>query len=187
MNKRLFLAGVLSAVAMFIWSGIAHMALPLGEAGIKQIDKEEPLLNILPSTLSAPGFYIFPKMTPGTPEADYQKKVATGPSGMLIYFPSRDFSFGKALAIEFVKQLIQALLAVYLLSLTSLGAFTGRLGFYAVLGLIAAITTNLSYWNWYGFPVTYTAAYMFTDWMGYLCAGLVAAAMKVGGPKPAAA
>jgi hypothetical protein len=41
MNKRVFLAGVLSAVAMFLWSGIAHMALPLGKAGVQQIDKED--------------------------------------------------------------------------------------------------------------------------------------------------
>ena len=25
-------------------------------------------------------------------------------------------------------------------------------------------------------------AYIFTGWVGYLCAGLVAAAMKIGGP-----
>ncbi len=187
MNKRVFLAGVLSAVAMFLWSGLAHMALPLGQAGIQQIDKEEPLLNILPSTLSAPGFYMFPKMAPGTPESDYQKKIATGPSGLLVYFPSRDFSFGKSLGIEFLTELIQALIAVYLLSLTALGTFGGRLGFYAMLGLIAAFASNVSYWNWYGFPVSYTAAYMFTGWMGYICAGLVAAAMKVGGPKTATA
>ena len=83
MNKRVFLAGVLSAVAMFLWSGIAHMALPLGEAGIQQIDKEDALLSTLQSTLSTRGFYMFPKMAPGTPEAEYQKKVATGPSGVM--------------------------------------------------------------------------------------------------------
>jgi hypothetical protein len=92
MTTRVFLAGVLSAVAMFLWSGIAHMALPLGEAGIQQIDKEDALLSTLQSTLRAPGFYMFPKMTPGTPETEYQKKVATGPSGMMIYPPSRDCS-----------------------------------------------------------------------------------------------
>jgi len=67
---------------------------------------------------------------------------------------------------------------------TSLSTFGGRLGFYALLGLLAAIVTNMSYWNWYGFPVTYTAAYLFTGWMGYLCAGLVAAAMKLAERKP---
>src|SRR5260370_11204093 len=111
-------------------------------------------------------------MTPGTDMAQYQKKIATGPSGLLIYFPSRDWTFGKSLAIEFMTQLLQALIAVYLLSLSNIGTFGGRLGFYAIVGLLAAIATNISYWNWYGFPVTYTCAYMFTGRVGYICARL---------------
>jgi hypothetical protein len=182
-NTRILLAGVLGAVAMFLWSSIAHMALPLGEAGIKQIDHEVPLLSSMQATLKAPGFYMFPNMPPGNDMTQTQKLLAGGPSGLLIYFPKRDFSFGQLLGYEFLTELAQALVAVYLLSLTSAGSFAGRLGFYALLGLIAAIATNVSYLNWYGFPLTYTLAYMFTGWVGYLCAGLVAAAMKIGGPK----
>jgi len=187
MNKRVFLAGVLGAVAIFLWSGLAHMVLPLGEAGVQQIDKEDALMSTLQSTVSSHGLYMFPKMVPGTDMTQLQKKIASGPSGLLIYFPSRDWSFGKSLALEFVTELLQALIAAYLLSLTALGTFGGRFGFYVILGILAAIATNLSYWNWYGFPVTYTASYMFMGWVGYLCAGLVAAAMKIGGPKTASA
>ena len=43
------------------------------------------------------------------------------------------------------------------------------------MGILAAITTTISYWNWYGFPGAYTAAYMFTEIVGFLCAGLAAA------------
>jgi hypothetical protein len=32
-----------------------------------------------------------------------------------------------------------------------------------------------SYWNWYGFPTVYTAAYMFMQIVGFLCVGLVVA------------
>jgi hypothetical protein len=181
MNKRVILAGVLGGVAMFVWTSIAHMLLPLGEAGIKQIDKEEALLGAMQSTLNAPGFYMFPNMPPGNDQAQYQQKIANGPSGLLIYFPRRDFSFGKLLGFEFITELIEALIATYLLSLSSASRFGGRLGFYALIGIIAAIATNISYWNWYGFPIAYTASYIFTIWMGYVCAGLVAAAMKIGG------
>jgi hypothetical protein len=37
MTKRYFIAGVLGGIVMFIWTSIAHMALPLGEAGIREI------------------------------------------------------------------------------------------------------------------------------------------------------
>jgi hypothetical protein len=124
---------------------------------------------------------MFPNMPPDNDQAAYQKKVASGPSGLMAYFPKRDFSFGQSLGIEFATELAEALLAVWLLSMTSLRTFGGRLGFIAALGLLAVIGTNVSYWNWYGFPSTYTCAYMLTGWVGYLCAGAVAALMKIGG------
>src|SRR6266404_2817878 len=173
MNKRVLLAGVLGAVAMFLWSFVAHDLLPLGEAGIKQIDNEQALLSAMKSTLSAHGMYMFPNMDPKADMAENQKKIANGPSGMIIYFPARDFSFPKSLAIEFGTELLQALIAVYLLSLTGAGSFGARLGFFALIGLLAACATNISYWNWYGFSDTYTCSYMFMGWVGYLCAGVV--------------
>ncbi len=187
MNKRLALAGVLGAVAMFVWSAVAHMALPLGEAGVQQIDNEAALLGAMQSTLNAHGLYMFPNMTHEASQAENQQKLSTGPSGLLVYFPRRDFAFGKSLAIEFATELVQAFIAVYLLSLARLDTFGGRLGFFVLVGLVAAVATNISYWNWYGFPTKYTLGYMFTQWVGYLCAGLVAAAMKVGAQARAAA
>src|SRR5262249_25984921 len=78
---------------------------------------------------------------------------------------------------EFVAELLQALIAAYLLSLTTASTFGARLGVYAFVGLAAAVATNVSYWNWYAFPFTYVAAYIFTIWVGYICAGLVATAL----------
>ena len=182
MNRRLLIAGVVGAVAMFLWIFVAHMALPLGEAGIKQIDNEEPLLTAMKSTLHGSGMYMFPRMDTNDQAAN-QRRIAAGPSGLLIYHSARDFQFGKLLAVEFAVELVLVLVGMYLLSLTRIRTFAGRLGFFALLGLGTAAATNVSYWNWYGFPGAYTLAYSFTGWVGYLCAGLVAGVMKVGGAK----
>jgi hypothetical protein len=40
---------------------------------------------------------------------------------------------------------------------------------------MAAIATNVSYWNWYGFPTVYIGSYMLIQIVGFLCAGIVAA------------
>ncbi|PYV59038.1 MAG: hypothetical protein DMG91_01965 [Acidobacteria bacterium] len=69
----------------------------------------------------------------------------------------------------------EVLIAVFLLSQTRISSYGGRVGFIMLVGLAAVITTNVSYWNWYGFPGNYTLAYMFTGFMGYLFAGMVAA------------
>jgi hypothetical protein len=39
------------------------------------------------------------------------------------------------------------------------------------------LATNVSYWNWYGFPGSYTAAYMAIEIIGFFVAGLAAAAL----------
>jgi hypothetical protein len=79
------------------------------------------------------------------------------------------------LSIEFATEFLEALLAVFLLSQTRLTTFGARVGFVTLAGVLAAIATNVSYWNWYGFPAVYTAAYMFIQFVGFLCVGVVAA------------
>jgi hypothetical protein len=40
MSTRVLLAGILGGIAMFVWTTIAHMVLPLGEAGFREIPDE---------------------------------------------------------------------------------------------------------------------------------------------------
>jgi hypothetical protein len=103
------------------------------------------------------------------------EKAATGPSGVLVYHPSRHFEFGKLLGVEFGTELLEAILIVFLLSQTTIESFGGRVGFVVVAGILAAVTTNIPYWNWYGFPSNYTAAYMLIEVMAFFWAGVIAA------------
>lgn len=50
-------------------------------------------------------------------------------------------------------------------------------GFVVVLGVLASLTTNLEYWNWYDFPGNYVAGYMVTQIIGFTLVGLVVAAL----------
>ena len=185
MTTRAFLAAILGGIAMFIWSFIAHDLLPLGETGIRELKNEPAMLDALKTNLGdAGGLYHFPGHRAG-PKATRQEKsdamkramekAASGPSGMLIYHPTREFTFGKLLGIEFATELLEAILVVFLLTQTKIESFGGRVGFVLIAGILAAITTNIPYWNWYGFPSRYTAAYMSIEIIGFLCVGLIAA------------
>ena len=188
-GTRIFLAGLLGAVAMFAWTAIAHMALPLGEAGVQNTTNDEGLLSELKSTVkNKDGLYIYPTMglPPDATHAQqsaamekYPEKLEKNPSGFFIFHPagSRPMNMGKFLTIEFITELCEALLAVWLLAQTRIVTFGGRLGFVTVTGIIAAISTNVSYWNWWGFPTVYTASYMFIQLVGFFLVGLVAALM----------
>ncbi|MDQ2823935.1 MAG: hypothetical protein M3R29_00595 [Verrucomicrobiota bacterium] len=185
MTMRIILAGVLGGIAMFIWSFIAHDLLPLGEIGIRQFHDEGPMLDAMKTNLGdAEGLYHFPGHRAG-PNATRQEKkdammramekAASGPSGILLYHPSRQFSFGKLLGVEFATELIEAILVVFLLAQTRIESFFGRVSFVFFAGVLAAIATNVPYWNWYGFPKRYTAAYIFIQVVGFICVGIAAA------------
>ena len=127
----------------------------------------------------AHGLYVFPGMGSGP----YAEKLAVNPSGILMYNPPGMQALAPRMFIaEFLLELIESLLVVFLLAQTRLTSFGGRLGFVLAAGVLAAIATNVSYWNWYGFPLAYTAAYMTTQIVAFLCVGLVAGAVMKPAP-----
>jgi hypothetical protein len=188
MSTRFLFTGILGGIVMFIWSFIGHDLLPLGKAGVHEIPNEDAVASALQSNIGdQAGFYHFPGLGVG-PDATIQQKeeamkkamekFATAPSGILIYHPAgRAFSFAKALGIEFATELVEAILLVFLLAQSGIGSFAGRVGFIFIGGLVAAIATNIPYWNWYGFPMDYTRGNMLIQIVGFLCVGLVAALM----------
>ena len=185
MSTRILLAGIIGGIVMFIWSFIAHDLLPLGEMGVREIPNEDAVTSAIQTNLgNRNGFYIFPG--PGvSPDASRQQKMegmkraeekmAAGPAGVLIYHPKRVFNFPKRLGIEFATEVLESLLAVFLLAQTGIRGFGGKVGFILTAGILAAIATNVPYWNWYGFPRGYTAGYMLTQVIGFLLVGIVAA------------
>jgi hypothetical protein len=170
---------------MFIWTSIAHMALPLGEAGISEIPNEAAVLDAMQTNIGDnTGLYIFPGLGVGKNASRQEKseamkhmgeKIAANPSGILMYHgPGRPFALGKSLGIEFVTELLESILVVFLLAQARLGSFAGRVGFVLVAGILSAMATNISYWNWYGFPGVYTASYMVIQIIGFFLVGIVA-------------
>lgn len=187
MMKRIILAGVVGGIAMFIWTSVAHMFTPLGEMGIREMHNESAVLDALKTNLGEDrGLYVYPGMGLGPDATSDQKreamkkmgdKLSQNPSGILMYNPLRPLNMPKLLGREFGKELLLAILAVFLLAQTRIVSFVGRVGFVTVVGLIAASSTNVSYWIWYAFPKRYTAAYMLIDIIAFLLVGVVAALM----------
>jgi hypothetical protein len=199
MTKRILLAGFLGAIAMFIWSSIAHVVLPLGQAGFKEIPNEPPVLSAMQAQLGQnAGLYFFPGI--GVPQGAsreqrdaamkaYDQKLATNPSGLLVYNPagSTGVTPGK-LATEFGTEFVEALLLAFLLAQISGAGFGSRMGCVVAIALVGVVTTNIPYWNWYGFPLAYEIPYAFIQIVDYVVAGMVVIAiLKKQAPQFAAA
>jgi hypothetical protein len=191
MGKKL-LAAVLGGLAFFAWSTIAHLFLGLGNVGISEIPNEQVVVSSVKANITQPGMYIFPGFGLGPDATQSQRmakmpelapKMKAGPVGIMVVHPEgADPVSPRQMITEFVTNVVQILLAVILLGHTALSSFMARWRFITIAGILAAISTNISYWNWYGFPGNYTLAYVCTIAMGFVFAGLVVAALV----KPAA-
>ncbi|PYK30782.1 MAG: hypothetical protein DME57_05875 [Verrucomicrobia bacterium] len=184
MSTRILLAGVVGGVVMFLWNFVAHDFLPFGKMGVRPMQNEDAVTSALQSNLADnSGFYIFPLggLTPDATREQQQaamkkaeEQAAAGAAGILVYRPKRVFNLPKRLVIQFATDVAEALLAVFLLAQTRINGFGGKVGFILTAGILAAITTNVPYANWYGFPKDFTLAQMIMTTVGFLLVGIVA-------------
>ncbi len=170
---RILIAGLVGGIAMFIWSSVAHLATPLGMIGVSTLPNESTTVGNLASAIGDKGgLFLFPAAMTG------KASTATAPGGFLVYNPRSPMTMSpRNLVVEFLTEVAESLLAAWLLAQTALLGYAMRVGFVTVVGLAAAITTNIPYWNWYTFPLDYTLAYGFVELAAYLAAGLAIAAV----------
>ncbi|HET9838792.1 MAG TPA: hypothetical protein VFR84_11190 [Candidatus Angelobacter sp.] len=188
MGKKL-LAAVLGGIAFFLWSFVAHMLTGLAATGVQELPNEQAVVAAAKANIPSSGLYLFPG--PGLPSSAsnsermkamgseaVQAKIKAGPTGLLVFHagPGEGIT-PKRLIIELVTNIIQVLLAILLLGQTRIVNFVGRWRFITIAGFLAAISTNISYWNWFGFPGNYTMATIATIAVGFVFAGLVVAAI----------
>ena len=183
MIGRIFIAGLAGAIAMFVWTAIAHMALPLGSTGFSQLPNEAAATSAMQASAGPKAaLYLFPWVDPQVMKtkegmAAYDAKTRSGPSGLLLYRPpGGDTAMGPGMLLqEFVKQLVVCVIAAFLLAEAKLPRLWERAGFIAAIGAVAALETNASYRIWYGFPGDFTAAAILTSFISYVVAGFVVA------------
>lgn len=174
-NMRVIYAGLAGAVAMFIWMSIAHMS-PLGMVGYSKLTNESAASEGLKTaTANKGGLYFMPWMLD---EKGEMKEPAEkyGQTALILYHANGPMTMEPyQLVHEFIKEAVEALILAFLMAQTVLVTLATRVVFATAFGLAASLTTNASYWIWYGFPGSYTAAYTAMDWVGYIVAGVAIA------------
>lgn len=189
MTKKILLGGVVGGIVVFVWSIISHMILPLGMVGFSQLPNEDMVVTALQENIKDPGLYYFPGMeqTAGMTKEEqkaamqkWEEKYHRGPNGTLIYQPQgQNPMMPKQLIIELLSNIAGALVAAYLLAkaVGGIASFGGRVLFVLLLGLFASLAIDISYWNWYGFPGSYTLAAIIDQVVSWGLAGLVLGAI----------
>ncbi|MBI3677972.1 MAG: hypothetical protein HY243_15290 [Proteobacteria bacterium] len=176
---RILIAGLLGAIAMFVWTSIAHTVTPLGYTGLSQMPNEQAVLNTMHQSIGdKEALYFFPWVDPKDPnamtkEVDLRK---LNPSGMLLYRPplATPDRMAPLMVKEFLKELAQTLIAAFVVAAMAAG-FANRVIAVTLIGVSAGLATNASYWIWYRFPLDYTLAQITIEVVGAFLAGLAIA------------
>jgi len=183
MTRRLLLAGVLGGLVLFLWEAVAHMALPLGEAGFRALPGEAVFMASVKEQVREDGLYLFPapETRSGMTSAEKSKamdaameKAKIGPSGLLLMHPAGEELTATQFVIQLIADVLVMLAAAWVLSkATAVRGLLGRAVFVTVLALIPILQVHVPYWNWYGFPAMFVTAAAVTHVVGFFAAGLV--------------
>jgi len=157
----LWLPGVVSAVAVFVVSGIFHMVLKYHRADYKKLADEDAVAQALRKGSSGPGLYMMPYCAEPSQMKDpaFQKKFEDGPVAMLTVLRSGRPNMAKNLAQWFLFCLLVSFLTAYVARHT--------LNSGSDLLLVLRITTTVAFIG-YGFGPIQSSIWAGVPWSNTL-------------------
>lgn len=178
---RVFVAALLGGIVFFLWGAIAHMALPIGQMGMREATSQDALITAAKASLASEGVYMIPGIAPERMKdkaavAAYSEKAKSNPNMLIVYQPvGRDgMDMTRNLAYQFAGDFLSALVVAFVLALGPF-AFGKRVLLATALGLFSWLTVSLPYWNWYRFPMDFTVGSLLEQVAGWFLAGLAMA------------
>lgn len=179
---RVLVAALMGGIVMFIWGAVAHMALGLGNVGMRQPAAEDTVLAALrPGLGEQAGVFILPSVDPAkigdkTVMAAYSAKAKTSPYAFMVYMPQGDdlSDMSGQLPRQWASDTLSALMLAFVMGLAAF-SFMTRLGIALAASVFAWLSTLVPYWNWYRFPTNFTLAALVEQVIGWLLAGAVMA------------
>lgn len=175
---RIVVAGLIGGLVMFVWGVVAHMVLPLGEIGMRLPVAESAVLADLPQALgNQPGVFLLPSIDPskmGDPEVvkAYSAKSLASPYAFVVYQPKGTdlMATGPQIGVQWVSDTLSALALAFVMGLAGL-SFGRRMALAAAAAMFSWLSLLVPYWNWYRFPLDFTAAALIEQLVGWLLAG----------------
>ena len=187
--RRVIVGGILGGLVLFVWSFVSHDLLPLGTAGLRTMApaQEAAVLSAMRGAMNEQALYLFPGMDPSgkmtkEQQHDWSTRYADGPAGVIGYNPhpaaraSAEMLFPTLFITELLCDVLAGLIAAVVIShVPSRLGLLRRALLVGLLGVLMTVDVDFSYWNWYGFPMTYTLAQLIDHGVGYCLVGLVVA------------
>jgi hypothetical protein len=177
---RNILTVLLAALALFIWSSVSWMALPLHKNSVHTFKNPAEVSDVLLANAPKSGVYQIPaqKKPDGShvSEEDWQAAFDKGPfmQGLVRVHPVKT-SMGRRLGGSFIVNVVAVALIVYVLFLGKVNSKEHRTLVAVGMGMFAVAVDWLPAMNWFDFPLAYILPYAVDALVGSLLAGLVVA------------
>ena len=183
---KIFLGGIIAGFVMFMWSSVAHLALPIGYMGISGTPGEDAVLAALKNSGAGSGLYIMPgndflqSLSKSSAEqqaamkAMEDKQKASG-WAMIIYHPEGGVGINlRTLGLQLFSQVIVCWIFSFALwaAMPRIRSFSMRVWLVAIMGLLPFVGSDFPNWNWYGFPSAYVAGKVLDYGIGAVLAGV---------------
>jgi hypothetical protein len=112
----LWLPILLSAVLVFVASSLLHMVLPIHKNDLRQVPREDEVMEALRRFSLRPGDYALPHAgsMEVLKEPSFVDKMNRGPVAFMTVVPSGPPAMGTSLALWFVYSIVVSLFAAYL-------------------------------------------------------------------------
>ena len=142
----LWLPILLSAVFVFVLSGIFHMALPWHKNDFKQLPDEEGIRTALKPFSIPPGDYMVPMCDGGNYNSpEYKKKLEEGPVQVITVLPNACTSMGPTFVQWFVFLLVVSFFTGYV-TLHAVPANAHYLAVFRIAGAVAFLAYAGAQW-----------------------------------------
>jgi hypothetical protein len=176
MGKQLALGSILGAIVLFVWSALAWTLIPWPGTPLRSFKNEDAVTQAIIANAQQSGNYLLPngdKSMTAEQEKQMMERMTKGPIVFTAVRLEPFNSMAKPLIIQFLTQLVLAVLASVLLLQTSGLSRAGRIGFVAAIGVMIFVGGHVDEWNWWSFSNAYMLMQCGAIVIGWLLAALV--------------
>ncbi len=178
MDNRVFVAGLLGAVVIFVWSFLSWVVFPFHTMTFNDIPNEDAVVTAIGDNITETGVYMYPGFA--NDDSSMTAKHTMGPRIPFMVFhkegapemPPSIFVFG------FLFNFIAATIVAWMLSRCSadkLMRYGQRVLFVTMFGVFLAIFTDLMNWNYMQYPMNFVIVNAYDNVVTWALAGTVIA------------
>lgn len=174
MLKRILISGLLGAIVMILWAFVANAIFGLRSSiDMNQVPNEIQVYTVLKERIVEPGGYVCnPAPTPAGAFPLDEPVFSIRYSGV-----GHEFA-GWLMVLGLVIAFVSSVIAAWMLSLTGervISRYSRRVLFFAVIGLLFAVFSDLAKFDIGGYPLTSALLLGASDLISWTLAGLVMA------------